>query len=80
MSISAYRETRGLTQEEAAIELGLKSKGYFSVLEQGLEPTPIRVALRMQIWSKGQVQAADIVSADDRELLVDAAAFARVVA
>lgn len=80
MSLAAYRQIKGLTQEQAALELGLKSKGYFSRLEQGLEPTPIRVALRMQTWSCGAIQAIDVVSDDDRQLLIEAAAFAREAA
>ncbi|HEY1753709.1 MAG TPA: helix-turn-helix transcriptional regulator [Caulobacteraceae bacterium] len=59
MKLESYRKQRGLTQQEAATELGLRSKGYFSRLESGKDEMPLRLALRIQAWSGGQVPAAE---------------------
>ena len=64
-----YRESLGLTQEQAANQLGLSSKGYFSRLERGEETWPLRLALKVEQWSGGQVTADSLVTDDDRDLL-----------
>jgi transcriptional regulator with XRE-family HTH domain len=60
MDLAAYRLSLGLTQEQAAAAIGLKSKGYFSRLERGLEPVPLRLALKIQSWSGGKVTAVTL--------------------
>lgn len=80
MDLANYRNSRGLSQEQCALELGLTSKGYISGIESGAQPAGLRLGLQIQVWSEGEVQAVDIVSGDDRLLLIDAAAFARAAA
>lgn len=60
MKLESFRKQRGLSQQQAAAELGLRSKGYFSRLESGKAPMPLRMALRIQEWSGGKVPAADL--------------------
>lgn len=76
MSFAAYRKSLGLSQEQCALELGLTSKGHISGIEGGSQPASLRLGLQIQIWSAGAIQAVDVVSADDRRLLQDAARFA----
>jgi transcriptional regulator with XRE-family HTH domain len=63
MKLESFRKQRGLTQQQAAQELGLASKGYFSRLESGKDPMPLRLALRIERWSEGAVRAAEICAA-----------------
>jgi transcriptional regulator with XRE-family HTH domain len=69
MDLSAYRKLRGLSLEQVALELGLRSKGYFSRIESGAISTPLRLALQIEEWSNGQVPAAGLVSPEDAALL-----------
>ena len=78
--LTKYRKARDLSQEEAAAQLGLSSKSSLSNIESRLRDAPIRLGLQIQVWSAGHIQAVDVVSPDDRKLLEDAAAFARVAA
>jgi len=78
--LAQYRESKGLSQDEAALELGLSSGTSISNIETGSRDSPIRLGLQIQVWSKGEVQAVDIVSPEDRQLLIEYAAFAKVAA
>ena len=60
MKLESFRKRRGLSQQQAASELGLRSKGYFSRLESGKDPMPLRMALKIQEWSAGEVTAAEL--------------------
>ena len=68
-ALVTYRKSRGLTQEQAAKELGLSSKGYFCALERFEAPWPLRLALQVEAWSEGQVPADQLVDDEDRQLL-----------
>lgn len=68
MSLRAFRESKGLTQADVAEALGLSGKSYVSLIEGGA-PTPIRLALKIQLWSRGEVPAAGLVSEADAALL-----------
>ena len=72
MDLESYRRSRGLTQEQVAQALGLRSKGYISAIETGREKTSLRLALKIQRWSQGQVLAASL-NADAADLLPPAA-------
>jgi transcriptional regulator with XRE-family HTH domain len=71
MRFGEYRRQRGLTLEQCCplIGLGLKSKGHLSRLESGQIPWPLRLALRVEAWSGGEVRAADLVHEKDAALL-----------
>ena len=71
MQLAEHRKGRGLTVEAAAEELGLKSKGYLSAIENGRQ-APLELALRIQRWSGGEVRAADL-RPDLADLLATAA-------
>lgn len=64
MDLATYRRNRGLTLEQAAIELGLKpsSKGWLSEIENGCQSrdASLKLALKIERWSGGQVKAATI--------------------
>lgn len=64
-----FRESRGWTLAQAARAVGLTSKGYYSVLERGRARMPIRIAIKIEEVSNGEVRADEIVAAKDRELL-----------
>ena len=78
MNLPAYRRLKGLSQERAATELGLKSKGHLSNLEHGRAAFSLDLALRIEEWSGGQVAAVDLlppdVAARFRDAVVRAAA------
>ncbi|HWF01579.1 MAG TPA: helix-turn-helix transcriptional regulator [Caulobacteraceae bacterium] len=69
MDFKAYRERLGLSLGECAAQLGLKSKGHLSDMENGHKDFPIRLALQVERWSGGELRAVDLVSETDRDLL-----------
>ena len=69
MDLASFRLGRGLSQQQCAEELGLSSKSYVSGLESGAVTAPLRLALRVEQWSAGQVTADSLVTDEDRELL-----------
>jgi transcriptional regulator with XRE-family HTH domain len=68
-TLESVRRERGLTQEQLARELGLRSKGYISRLENGEKPFSLEIALRAEIWSGGLLSADELVDGEERELL-----------
>ena len=79
MSLTQVRERRGLSLDGLAAELGTKSKGYLSRLETGAERASFRTALKIQLWSAGEVPAESLLSPDDAQLLREAIAAARTL-
>jgi transcriptional regulator with XRE-family HTH domain len=69
MDLESFRLARRCTLEEAAAQLGLRSKGYLSSLEKGRVPWPIRLALEVEIWSGGEVRALELLAEKDAKLL-----------
>ena len=69
MDLKAFRDSRGLSQQAAATELGLKSKSYLSMLEAGVVRATLRAALRIETWSGGTVRAVDLLNPEDAQLL-----------
>lgn len=72
MTLAEHRRALGITQGAAAEQLGLKSKGFFSRLESLEQPPSLELALRIQAWSGGEVQAAEL-RPDLADLIADAA-------
>lgn len=62
MKPAEYRKSRGLSQSQFGTELGLAegSKGYVSRLERGETRWPLKLALRLERLSAGEVPAATI--------------------
>lgn len=60
MELAAYRKSLGLSQEECARALGITSKGYISGIESGDRRASLKLALRIERWSKGKVRAAKL--------------------
>ena len=60
MDLKAYREGRGLSQEECANALGLRSKSYISEIETGAKPASLKLALKIERWSGGSIRAAEL--------------------
>lgn len=71
MTFGEYRESREFSLEQCALALGLTegSKGYLSRLANGLDAWPIRLALEVEVWSRGAVAAVELVNASDALLL-----------
>ena len=59
MDIASLRKDLGLSQEEFAPRIGLKSKGHVCELEAGKTPS-IRVAIEIEKVSGGRIRAADL--------------------
>ncbi len=76
MDLREYRESEGWTLAQLAERLGLQasSKAMISRLERGEERWPIRLALEVEVLSRGQVRALDLVGSADRLLLESAIA------
>lgn len=60
MDLKTYREGRGLSQEACAAELGLRSKSYICEIETGAKPASLKLALKIERWSEGQIPAATL--------------------
>lgn len=62
MDLATYRAERGLSLEQCALELGLSatSKGWISEIEGGKRPASLRLALRIEKWSRGAVKATSL--------------------
>lgn len=60
MDLVSYRKSRGLTQDELAKGLGLRSKGYISALESGTYRPSLQLALRIERFTEGLVSASSL--------------------
>ncbi len=60
MDVAEFRKAEGLSQEDLAIQLGLRSKGRISILESGADPWPTDLAIQMDRISKGKVPVAQL--------------------
>jgi len=60
MDPAKWRKQFGLSQNELAHRLGLKSRGRISSLESGAEPWPTDLAIAMDRLTRGQVPVADL--------------------
>jgi transcriptional regulator with XRE-family HTH domain len=69
MDLRAFRESRGLSQQDVADAIGLASKGHISTLETGASRVGLRTALRIETWSGGEVRAIDLLADEDAQLL-----------
>lgn len=61
-----------MSQSELARVLDVTNKGWISQIETGAVKMPIKMALRIQAWSKGALRAVDLLSDEDAKLLTDA--------
>lgn len=78
MDLESFRRARGLSLEQLAPEIGLASKGYLSRIESGTARAPLRLALKVEVWSGGEVRAIELLDAGDAELLTRVIGFDRV--
>ena len=60
MNPRAWRESKGLSQEDLAIQLGLRSKGRISRLERRAERWPTDLAIAVDRLSGGVVTVAEL--------------------
>jgi DNA-binding XRE family transcriptional regulator len=61
MDLKTYRKHHAkLSQEECARVLGIRSKGYICRIENEPLSASLKVALRIEKWSGGQVTAASL--------------------
>ncbi len=63
-ALESFRKGRGWTQEKLANELGLRSKGYISAIESGKSPCSLRLALKLETLSDGELKAGDLRPGD----------------
>lgn len=59
-AIAQLRKDLGLSQEQFAKRLGLKSKGHISDLERNGTTCSVEVALKIESLSEGRVPAASL--------------------
>jgi len=69
--LTEYRNQRGISQQQLADALGIRSKGHISNIESGFEPAGMRLALQIEAWSDGAVPADSLLSEDDAKLLAN---------
>ena len=62
MTLTEFRKSKGLTLAQMAAELGIseKSVGWLSEIENGRRDASLRLALRIESWSKGSVAAGSV--------------------
>jgi transcriptional regulator with XRE-family HTH domain len=60
MNLADFRSSLGLSQEECAKALGLRSKGHISSIENGARPASLKLAMKIERWSGGLVKAESI--------------------
>lgn len=60
LSISALREELGMTQIEFGERIGLSNKASVSLIERGLAPISLRVAVAIEELSGGRIDAAGL--------------------
>lgn len=60
MDLKAWRESRQLSQEDLAIQLGLRSKGRISRLERKAERWPADLAIAADRLTQGAVSVAEL--------------------
>lgn len=56
-ALTAWRESKGLSLEDAATQFGIKSKGYLSEIERGGRCS-VTVALEIERVTQGEIPAA----------------------
>lgn len=60
LGIAALRDELGLTQLEFGEKIGLANKASISLIERGLAPVSLKVALAIEELSGGRIDAASI--------------------
>ncbi|WP_427792227.1 hypothetical protein [Brevundimonas diminuta] len=60
MDLKAWRESKRLSQEDLAIQLGLRSKGRISRLESRADRWPTDLAIAVDRLSRGAVPVAEL--------------------
>lgn len=60
ITIASLRKELGLTLDELAEQLGISSKGYLSQIERGVVDCSLSVALRIEEFSGGRIDAASL--------------------
>lgn len=60
--LESFRKSRGWTQQQLADAAGLRSKGYISAIERGLERCSASLALKIETLSEGEYKARDVVA------------------
>ena len=71
MNLSDFRKQRGMSQTELARVVGVTNKGWISQIETGAASAPLKMALRIELWSGGEVRALDLVSSGGAALLAE---------
>lgn len=71
MDLREYRRLRGLKQSDVADAFGV-SVPHVSQLEGGVVPFTLRLALRIEAWSVGEILAVELLEPEDAALLTAA--------
>jgi DNA-binding XRE family transcriptional regulator len=64
-TIASLREELGMTLDEFARAVGISSKGYLSQIERGVIDCSLSIALKIEEFSEGRIDAA-VLSRDVR--------------
>ena len=62
MDVRTLRIQRGLTLDQLATLLGMRSRGRLSEMERGEKPVPVHLALKIETWSGGLISASSLNS------------------
>lgn len=60
MDLESFRKARGLTQQQLAEAIGLRSKGSISMVERGIRDPSADLAIRLEHFSGGVLKAVDL--------------------
>lgn len=60
MTLQEYRNSKGWSLDEAAVQLGLV-KSYISELERGVKPWTLKAARKVEKATKGKLKAAELL-------------------
>jgi transcriptional regulator with XRE-family HTH domain len=60
MNLRSYRKSRGLSQKQVAEALGIEAESMISMIERERRKPTLRLALKIQRWSNGEVKAAEL--------------------
>lgn len=60
MDLVTLRKELGLSQEECAKALDLKSKSYICGIERGNVQASLRLAMKIDRWSGGRIKASSL--------------------
>ncbi len=72
MDLASYRKSRGVSQQQLADHLGIRSKAYVCALERKSKHPTVEMALKIQKWSEGAIRAEELLPPKRAAVVADA--------